>query len=129
MLTKGFSKEAGDREKVRDFVVLFTDGKDTSDLTAVHAKIRAERVKVLVIGVSRGDPTTAARLQQISGDPDNVHVVPTYNDLSTLVTWICEQVNKSMSTDPFASRPSIHFSICAAALHFLMSPLGAYMSA
>lgn len=82
-------------QKVREYLVVITDGKSTDEVKAPAAKLRAQGVNIYAIGVKDADTT---ELQQIAGDSKRTFFVNNFDALKPIkddiITDICSEDGK-----------------------------------
>lgn len=82
-------------QKVREYLVVITDGKSSDEVKAPAAKLRAQGVNIYAVGVKAADVT---ELQQIAGDSKRTFFVNNFDALKPIkddiITDICSQDGK-----------------------------------
>lgn len=90
-MTPQFDRAATSRgHKVKEYLVVITDGKSTDKVKAPADKLRSQNVVVYAIGVKNAD---GKQLLEISGDPDRTFFVNNFDALrpikDDIITDIC----------------------------------------
>lgn len=91
-----FDRAATSRgQKVKEYLVVITDGKSTDEVKVPADKLRSQSIVVFAIGVKNAD---RKQLLEISGDPDRTFLVNNFDALRSIkddvITDICSPEGK-----------------------------------
>jgi uncharacterized protein YegL len=75
------------------FMIVLTDGDDSSDVVSSRGRAEALGATVLAIGIGSG--VKPDRLLQIAGDQKRVHQVADFDKLKKIIGTLCEDIGRS----------------------------------
>jgi uncharacterized protein YegL len=91
-LDKIFTK-ADTRQNFPKFMMVLTDGDDSSDV--ISQRINAEKQNITVLAIGIGSGVRKAKLLQIAGSKKRVHEVADFKDLSKIIGSLCVNLGRS----------------------------------